>query len=160
MVEERGRTRCVWPVIVILAVVIIGFSFIFMAAVDLVLDVLLENAGLSWTLESLDEGAVATLRFMTVRPVLNEIWFGIFGLFCAWGIKRKVRFAWKFGLLWGLMLIVIGIINAVYELFILGWSETCLQAPEFIIVGVIALGCLLLVEKEFVQTSDRVHVKG
>ena len=45
--------------------------------------------------------------------------------------------------------LLIGIINAVYELFILGWSETCLQAPEFIIVGVIALGCLLSVKKEF-----------
>ena len=107
------------------------------------------HTGSSVTWESLDEGAVATLRFIIAKPIWDEIWFGIFGLFCAWGIKRKVSFAWKFGVLWGVMLILIGIINAVYELFILGWSETCLQAPEFIIVGVIALGCLLSVKKEF-----------
>ena len=146
---ERGRIRYVWPAIVILSLVVIGFSFLFMSVTELVFEATLERTGSSMTWESLDEDTAAALRFIITKPDRDEIWFGILGLFCAWGIKRKESFAWKLGVFWGVMLIVSGIILAAYELFILGWSTVCMQTPVFIIVGVIALGCLFIVKKEF-----------
>ena len=146
---EKGRIRYVWPSIVILSLIIIGFSVLFMSVTALVFDTTLERTGSSMTWQSLDEDAASALRFIITKPDRDEIWFGILGLFCAWGIKRKESFAWKLGILWSVMLIVSGIILAVYELFILGWSTVCLQTPEFIIIGGIALACLLIVKKEF-----------
>ena len=146
---ERGRIRYVWPAIVILSLVVIGFSFLFMSVTELVFEATLERTGSSMTWESLDRDTAAALRFIITKPDRDEIWFGILGLFCAWGIKRKESFAWKLGVFWGVMLIVSGIILAGYELFILGWSTVCMQTPVFIIVGVIALACLFIVKKEF-----------
>ena len=146
---EEGRTRYVWPAIVVLSLIIIGFSVLFMSVTELVFQTTLERTGSSMTWESLDEGAATALRFMITKPDRDEVWFGVLGLFCAWGLKRKESFAWKLGVFWGVMLIVSGIILAAYEVFILGWSTVCMQTPEFIIVGAIALGCLLIVRKEF-----------
>ena len=145
----KRRIRYVWPAIVILSLVLIGFSLLFMSVTELVFETTLERTGSSMTWESLDEDTAAALRFIITKPDRDEIWFGILGLFCAWGIKKKESFAWKLGVFWGVMLIVSGIILAIYELFILGWSTVCMQTPVFIIVGVIALGCLFIVKKEF-----------
>ena len=146
---EKGLTRYVWPTIVILSLLVIGFSLLFMSMPGLIFDTTMERTGSTITWASLDEDAAAGLRFIITKPDRYEIWFGIIGLLCAWGIKRKESFAWKLGILWSVMLIVSGIILAVYELFILGWSTVCLQTPEFIIIGGIALACLLIVKKEF-----------
>ena len=146
---EKGRTRYVWPTIVILSLIVIGFSFFFMSLTQLIFDTTMGRTGSPMTWASLDKDAAAGLRFIITKPDRYEVWFGIIGLLCAWGIKRKESFAWKLGILWGVMFIVSGIILAVYELFILGWSTVCLQTPEFIIIGGIALGCLFIVKKEF-----------
>ena len=146
---EKGHIRYVWPTIAILSLVVIGFSVLFMSVTELVLEATLERTGSSMTWESLDKDTAAALRFMITKPDRDEIWFGILGLFCAWGIKRRERFAWKLGVFWGIMLITSGIILAGYELFILGWSTVCMQVPIFIIVGVLALGSLFVVKKEF-----------
>ena len=146
---ENGRIKYVWPVLVILSLVIIVFSFFFMSVTGLIFDVTLERTGSYMTWERLDERTAAALRFIITKPDRYDIWFGIIGLFSAWGIKKKESFAWKLGVLWGVMLIVNGIILAVYELVILGWSTVCMQMPVFTTVGVIALGSLLIVKKEF-----------
>ena len=146
---EKERTRYVWPTIMILSLIVIVFSFFFMSMTGLIFDTTMERTGSAITWASLDEDAAAGLRFIITKPDRYEVWFGIIGLLCAWGIKRKESFAWKLGILWSVMLIVSGIILAIYELFILGWSTVCLQTPEFIIIGGIALACLLIVKKEF-----------
>lgn len=38
-------------------------------------------------------------------------------------------------------------------LVVLGWSTVCLQTIDFLIVGLIALVCLLSVKKEFTKTA-------
>ena len=151
---EKGRTRYVWPTIVILSLLVIGFSILFMSMTELVFDTTMERTGSAMTWESLDEDAAAGLRFIITKPDRYEIWFGIIGLLCAWGIKRKESFAWKLGILWSVMLIVSGIVLAVYELLILGWSTICLQVPEFIIIGGIALACLIIVKGEFPRNAS------
>jgi hypothetical protein len=149
MTEEKGLTIYVWPIIAILALVLIGMALIWMSMSTDLVDYLLEMSGSSVTVESLDEEAVAAFSFIWRGVCMNGIWLGIFGLFCAWGIKRKESFAWKLGVLWGVLLIAYGIIIAVNELFVLGWSTVCPGVLVNLIVGVIALGCLFAVRKEF-----------
>lgn len=131
------------------SLVVIGFSIFFMFLTQTIFEVTLERTGSSVTWESLDERGVAAVRFIIDRANWDEIWFGILGLFCAWGIKRKVSFAWKVGIFWSVMLITSGIIIAVNELVVLGWSTVCLQTIDFLMVGLIALVCLLSVKRDF-----------
>ena len=149
MSEEKGLTRYVWVVILILAVVLIGMASIWIAMSTHILDYLLEMSGSSLTMGSLEEEAVAAFSFIWRGLSMSTLWFGIFGLFCAWGIKRKESFAWKLGVLWGALLIVNGIVIAVNELLILRWSTVCPGVPLNVIVGAIALGCLFAVRKKF-----------
>jgi hypothetical protein len=149
MVDGKGLTRYVWPIIVILALFLIGRSLILMSMPTDIVDYIFEMSGSSVTVESLDEEAVAVLSFIWGGVSMNEVWLGIFGLFSAWGVKRKESFAWKLGVLWGLLLIAYGIIIAMNELFVLGWSTVCSQSLQNLIVGVIALGSLFAVRKEF-----------
>lgn len=149
MAEEKGLGRYVWAVIVVLALFLMVMGLMSMST-DRV-GYWLEMSGSSLTVESLDEGAVAALSFVFGGGWMLSGWvyLGIFGLFCAWGVKRKESFAWKLGVLWGVLLIAYGIILVVEELFVLGWFTVCPGVPVFLIVGVVALGCLLAVRKEF-----------
>ena len=152
MTEEKGFGRYVWPIIVILALVLTGMGLMGMSMSTDRVNYWLEMSGSSSTVETLDEGAVAAFSFIFGGGWMLSGWvyLGIFGLFCAWGVKKKESFAWKLGVLWGVLLTAYGIILAVNELFILGWPSTvCPGVPLFLIVGVIALGCLLAVRKEF-----------
>lgn len=149
MTEGKGLTRYVWLIIVVLAAVLMGMAFFGMSMSTDMLDHLLEMSGSSLTMESLDEEAVAAFSFIWGGLEWHGIAFGIFGLFCAWGVKRKESFAWKLGVLWGGLLIVYGIIVAVNELFVLRWSTVCSSVPLNLIVGAITLGCLFAVRKKF-----------
>jgi uncharacterized membrane protein len=153
MAGEKGLTRYIWLIIVILSLVLIAESLIFMSMSYMhntyAADYLLKMSGSSQTAGSLEGNASATFSFMIRWAFMCTVLFGIFGLFCAWGIKRKERFAWKLGILWGVLLIVFGIIIAVNELFILGWSTICPDVLVYLIAGVIALGSFLVVRKEF-----------
>jgi uncharacterized membrane protein len=137
---------------VILALVLTVMGLMGMSMSRDRVDYWLEMSGSSSTVENLDEGAVAAFSFIFGGGWMLSGWvyLGIFGLFCAWGVKRKESFAWKLGVLWSVLLTAYGIILAVNELFILGWPSTvCPGVPLFLIVGVIASGCLLAVRKEF-----------
>ena len=151
MSEEKGFGRYVWIVIVVLALFLMGMGLMGVSMSTGRVGYWLEMSGSSLTVESLDEGAVAALSFMFGGGWMLSGWvyLGVFGLFCAWGVKRKEGFAWRLGVLWGVLLIAYGIILVVQELFVLGWSTVCPGVPVFLIVGVVGLGCLLVVRKGF-----------
>jgi len=149
MVGEKGRAKYVWLIIAILSIIVIFFSVFFMFLSEMIFDVTLERTGSSVTWESLDESGTLAVRFIIDRANWDEIWFGALGLFTAWGLKRKVSFAWNLGVFWSVMLIASGIIIAFNEIIVLGWDTVCLQTIDFLVVGGIALLCLLAVKKEF-----------
>jgi uncharacterized membrane protein len=149
LTEEKGLARYIWVVILILAVVLLGMASILIAMPTHILDYILEMSGSSLTMGSLDKEAIAAFSFVWRGLSMSGVWFGIFGLFCAWGIKRKESFAWKLGVLWGVLLIVAGITTAVNELLVLRWSTVCQNVTLNVIVGAIALGCLFAVRKKF-----------
>jgi hypothetical protein len=67
----------------------------------------------------------------------------------ALGLKRKMKYAWTLGIVWGAMMLVNGIVQGAYEMFILGWSSPCTQTYIFLVLGLIALVSLLAARKGF-----------
>ncbi len=149
MTTEKGPSRYVWLLPVILALVLIAFGLMCLSAPIDLLDYGLQMSASSVTLESLDQGAIGTVNFITSSMCLGGIWLGILGLFCAWGLKRKESFAWKLGLLWSLLVIADGAFRAVTELFVLGWSTVSPCVYPYILGGLILIVCLLAVRKKF-----------
>ncbi len=149
IVNENGRARYIWLIIATGSVIIIFNSIFFMAFPEITFDVSMEYAGSSLTWESLDEGSKDAMHFLIVRPFWDEILFGILGLFCAWGLKKRDSFAWKLGVFWGVMMLVAGIAIGLSELLIGKWPTVCMVTFVYSIIGVIALSCLFIVKKDF-----------
>ncbi len=89
------------------------------------------------------------MNMAMVKPLWEELWIGIFGIFFALGLKRKMKYAWTLGILWSAMMLANGIVQGSYELFILNWSMACPQTYIFLVLGIIALVSLLMVRKGF-----------
>ena len=153
-IGEKGLSKSIWIIVVILSLVGILVSVFFMVISDITFDVTMENTGSSLTWESLDEVDKVAIRFLVARPFWDEILFGIWGLFCAWGLKKRESFAWKCGVFWSLMLIASGIIISFNEIVVSGWAMVCMLPISLLVVGFIALVCLLRVKKGFAGTGE------
>jgi len=149
IVNEKGRGKYIWLIFAIMSILIILSSVFFMVFPDITFDISMEYPGSSLTWESLDEGSKAGMYFLILRPFWDEILFGIFGLYCAWGLKKREGYAWNLGVFWGVMMLVSGIALGLSELFIGKWTAVCVVTILYCIIGVIALGCLYTVKKEF-----------
>jgi hypothetical protein len=53
---------------------------------------------------------------------------------------------------WGVTILVNGIVQRLYEVVILGWSAPCPQTYIFLAIGLIAAVCLLLARKSYYAT--------
>jgi uncharacterized membrane protein HdeD (DUF308 family) len=148
-VNEKGRDKNIWLIFTIMSIIIILSSVFFMAFPEITFDISMEYPGSSLTWESLDEGSKAGMYFLILRPFWDEILFGIFGLYCAWGLKKRESYAWNLGVFWGVMMLVAGITLGLSELFIGKWSTVCIVTILYSIIGVIALSGLFMVKKEF-----------
>jgi peptidoglycan/LPS O-acetylase OafA/YrhL len=120
-----------------------------MAFPDITFDISMEYPGSSLRWDDLDPTSQIGMRFLILRPFWDEIMFGILGLYCAWELKKREIFAWKLGVVWGVMMLAAGIALGLSELFIGKWPTVCLVTILYSIIGVIALCCLLSVKKEF-----------
>jgi len=149
IVNEKGREKYIWLIFAIMSIIIILLSVFFMAFPEITFDISMEYPGSSLTWESLDEGSKFGMYFLIVRPFWDEILFGIFGLLCAWGLKKRLSYAWNLGVFWGVMMLVAGIALGLSELFIGKWPTVCIVTIVYSIIGVIALSCLFIVKKEF-----------
>jgi hypothetical protein len=90
-----------------------------------------------------------------LKPLWEEIWIGVLGIYCALGLRKKKKYAWILGLFWGIMLITNAVIQGVYEVAILNWSNACLQTYLFLLLGVIAVVSLLVTRREFFPDQSR-----
>jgi len=150
MTKEKGFNKHVWLIMMILSVLFIGWTLFAISSGDTILENGLKQwAGSSLELGNLDEAALGFLNMAMVKPLWEEIWIGILGLFCALGLKQKKKYAWILGILWSVMMLTNGAIQGGYELFILKWSSACPQTYIFLLFGMIALASLLVARKEF-----------
>ena len=154
IVNEKGREKYIWLIFTIMSILIILSSVFFMAFPEITFDISMEYPGSSLTWESLDEASKAGMYFLILRPFWDEILFGIFGLYCAWGLKKRESYAWNLGVFWGVMMLAAGIALGLSELIIGKWLSVCLVTWLYCLIGLIALGSLLIIRKEFTRVSD------
>ena len=120
-----------------------------MAFPEITFDISMEYPGSSLTWESLDEASKAGMYFLILRPFWDEIIFGILGLYCAWGLKKRESYAWNLGMVWGVMVLAAGIALGLSEIIIGKWLSVCVVTYLYCITGLIALSSLFILKKEF-----------
>jgi hypothetical protein len=147
--RNNRRTKYIWLVFVFMSILIFLSSVFFMAFPEITFDISMEYPGSSLRWEDFDESSQIGMRFLILRPFWDEIIFGIFGLFCTWSLKKKDRFAWNLGVVWGAMMLAAGIALGLSELLIGKWTSVCLVTVLYCIIGVIALSCLLIAKKDY-----------
>lgn len=148
MTKEKGNN--VWLIMLILSCILLAFTVFAISSGDSVLENGLKQfARSSFDLAELDEAAHGFLTMAMIKPLWEELWIGIIGIFIAIGLKRKMKYAWTLGIVWGAMMLVNGIVQGGYEMFILGWSAPCAQTYIFLVLGLIALVSLLVARKGF-----------
>ena len=150
MTKEKGFKARVWLIIMILSVLFIGWTVFALSNGDTILENGVKQwAGSSFEVGNVEERALGFMNMAMVKPLWEEIWIGIIGIFCALGLKQRKRFAWILGILWGAMMLTNGVIQGGYELIILNWSMACPPTYIFLVFGMIALVSLLVARKRF-----------
>ena len=97
----------------------------------------------------IEKSALDFINMSMLKPLWEGLWAGIFGLFIAFKLKVKKKYAWTLGIFWGIMMITNAVIQGGYEIIVLGWSNVCLQTYMFLFIGIVALGSLLITRKDF-----------
>ena len=149
MTDDKGLGRNVWKIMMALSIFFILWTIFMMSRGDEILPTAFKLAGSSQSTDDIEKSALEFMNMTMLKPLWESIWIGIFGLFFAFGLKEKKRYAWTLGILWGIMLITNATIQGGYELLILRWSKVCLQTIMFLVPGIIALASLLIARKEF-----------
>ena len=149
MVKEKGFKKNVWMVIMVLSIIFIVLTLFIMSNGENVLKTGLELAGSSQDTGDIEENALNFINMSMLKPLWEGIWMGIFGLLIAFGLKKKINFAWILGIVWGIMWLTNAAIQGGYEMLILGWSSVCVQTYLFLILGLIALPSLIIAREEF-----------
>ncbi len=148
MTEEKGKN--VWLVMLIVSVLFIGWT-VFTISND---NTILENgvkqwAGSSFDVKIIEERALGFMNMAMLKPLWEEIWIGIIGIFCALGLKQRKRFAWVPGIIWGTMMLTNGVVQGLYEVVILNWRMACPQTYIFLVFGIVILVSMLMARKGF-----------
>ena len=154
MTNEKGFNKSVWKIMMILSIIFIIWTSFVISRGDEILPTAFKLAGSSQLIEDIEKNALGFINLSMLKPLWEEMWIGILGLFCAFGLKKKKKYAWTLGIFWGIMLITNAAIQGGYEVFILGWSNACLQTYVFLILGIIALVSLLITRKNFTQNEE------
>jgi hypothetical protein len=133
-----------------MSVLILLSSAFFMAFPEITFDISMEYPGSSLRWADLDEGSQTGMRFLIWRPFWDEITFGLLGLYCAWRLMKSEPFAWRLGIIWGVMMLLAGIALGLSELIIGQWTAICVVTVLYVGIGVLALGSLFIIRKDFV----------
>jgi hypothetical protein len=155
MTEEKGFNKHVWKIMMVLSIIFIIWTLFVMTRGTEILPTAFKLAGSPQLTEDIEKSALEFMNMTMVKPLWEEIWIGIFGLFIAFGLKRKKRYAWTLGIFWGIMMITNAAIQGGYELLILGWSKVCLQTYMFLFLGMIALASFLIARKGFPRNETQ-----
>ena len=153
MSTEKGKN--VWWILMILSCVFLGWTIFTIINGNTVL----ENGLRMWARSSFDLGTVEekALGFMNmamIKPLWEELWIGIFGIFFALKLKQMKKYAWTLSIIWSSMMLANGVIQGGYEILILKWSMPCPQTYIFLVFGIIALVSLLTAKKRFPRQEE------
>ncbi len=155
MAQESGFSKNVWWVVMIVSGAFLAFNVLAMSNPGAVLETALsEYADSSFNLSLLDEDTRAFLDMAMIKPLWEGLWAVVFGVFIALKLRQMKRYAWILGVMWSGMILAYGVIQAGYEMVILGWASPCFQSYLFLILGIPPLVCLLVARKGFSQYEE------
>lgn len=150
----KEKANNVWWVMLILSCLLLAFTIFAISNGDKVLENGLKQfARSSFDLAELDEAAHGFLSMSMIKPLWEELWIGILGIFFALGLKQRMKYAFKLSILWGIMMLANGVVQGGYEMLILGWSAPCAQTYIFLGLGLIALVSFLVARKGFMRSA-------
>jgi len=149
MTKEEGFGQHVWKIMMALSIIFIIWTLFVISRGTEILPTAFKLAGSPQLTEDIEKSALEFMNMTMLKPLWEEIWIGILGLFIGFGLRRKRRYAWTLGIFWGVMMITNAAIQGGYEILILGWSRVCLQTYAFLLFGILALFSLLFTRKEF-----------
>lgn len=109
----------------------------------------LKYAGSPFNVGLMDKAALGYVNMSMLKPLWEELWIGILGLYCAFGLKGNQKHAWALSLVWGIMLITNAVLQGVYEVVLLNWPSACLQTYLFLLLGTVAVTSLLITRKTY-----------
>jgi hypothetical protein len=148
MGKEKSFSNSVWIIMMVLSIIFIILTSLMLS--DGGVGHLSSAFRLAGSSQSIDDIEIKALGFMgmaMLKPLWEEMWIGIFGLFIAFGLRKNKKYALTLGIFWGIMMITNAAIQGGYEVFILGWSNACIQTYIFLLLGLIALISLLIFRK-------------
>ena len=146
--KENGSNK-VWIIMLVLSIIFIAVTLFIMSNGNNILPTAFEIAGSDQKTDDIEEDALNFINMSMLKPLWEGIWMGIFGLLIAIGLKKKEKFAWTLGMVWGIMMISNAAAQGGYEVIILGWSNVCPQTFLFLILGLIAIPSLVIARKDF-----------
>jgi hypothetical protein len=147
MTEQRGSNRQAWKIMMALSIVFMVWTLFVISRGTEILPTAFKLAGSPQLTQDIETRALDFMHMTMLKPLWEGIWMGIFGLFIAFGLKKRKKYARTLGIFWGIMMITNGAIQGGYEILILGWSKVCLQTYVFLLLGIIALVSLLFTRK-------------
>jgi len=154
MTKENGFSKNVWLIMMVISVLFIIWTIFAISNGTRILVRGLELAGSPMLVDDIEKKALGFLNMSMYKPLWEEIWIGVFGVFYAIGLKQKKKYANTLGIIWGIMLVTNAIIQGGYELIILKWSNVCLQTYVFLVLGMIPFISLLITRKEFIRNAN------
>ena len=146
--------KYVWKIMLFLSIVVIVWTLFMMSRGNEILPTAFKLADSPQLTEDIEQRALDFMNMTMLKPLWEGLWVGIFGVYIAFGLKKKKQYAWTLGVFWGIMMITNAAIQGGYEIFILGWSNACLQTYMILFPGLIALISLLIARKEFTDQSS------
>jgi hypothetical protein len=155
MTEERGFNKYVWMIMLAVSIIFLIWTIFVITRGSEIFPTALDLAGSSQSTADIETKALKFIDMSMLKPLWEEIWIGIFGIFIAVGLKKKMKYAWTLGIFWGIMMIVNAVIQGGYELIILDWSNVCAQTYIFLVLGIIALVTLIVSRKAFTLTEQQ-----
>lgn len=156
MINEKKSKGYVWVIMMVLSALFLLWTvpLLLLSGGTAILEQGLKLAGSTLAVADIEAAARGYFNMAMLKPLWEEIWIGIFGIYIALGLKREKKHAWTLGLVWGIMLITNAAIQGIYEVSTLNWSNACLQTYLFLVIGAITVGSLLITRKGFFGTQS------
>jgi hypothetical protein len=155
MATENRSNNYVWVVVMVLSILLFVWTIplLLLSGGRDILEQGLHLAGSPLAIGDIDEAAQGYLNMAMLKPLWEEIWIGVLGIYAALRLRQRQRYAWTLGLVWGIMLVTNAVIQGGYELVILNWSNACLQTYLFLLLGTIVVASLLITRKGFFRNQ-------
>jgi len=150
-------SKMVWIVMLVLSLLFLSWTIpllLFSGGQD-VLEQGLKLAGSTMNVGVLDKAALGFMNMSMLKPVWEEVWIGILGVYCALNLRQMKKDAWTLSLFWGIMMLTNAAIQGTYEVVVLNWSGACLQTYLFLVLGSIAVLGLLITRKDYLNYQPR-----